>query len=72
MANIEMPKSLTAVVHLRFNYEGIKDKPMGQGELETLNKLMDQAYDLPVDLQEILVKFGTYLKRESGAEPTGK
>jgi len=64
---METPRSLTAIVHLRFNYDekdtkGKKDKPIAEGELETLNKLMDQAADLPVDMQEMLVKFGSYLK----------
>lgn len=70
---MESPKSLTAVVYVRFNYQdkGTEAKPLGRGELEMLNRLMDQACNLPVDLQEMLVKFGSYLKTGpgDGAEP---
>ncbi len=60
---IETPKSLTAIVHMRFHYEELKSKLPSEGEIEILAKLMDQASELDPDLQEILIKFASHLKK---------
>jgi len=57
------PKSLTAVVHVRFHYEEPEAKPPSQGEIQILSSLMDRASELNPEMQEVLVKFASYLKK---------
>lgn len=60
---METPKSLTAIVHMRFHYEESKSKLPSEGEIEILAKLMDRASELDPSFQEILIKFASHLKK---------
>lgn len=60
---IETPKSLTAIVHVRFHYEESRSKLPSEGEIEILANLMDTASELDPDFQEILIKFANHLKK---------
>ena len=57
------PKSLTAIVHVRFHYKELETKPVGGGEIEIMSRILDQASELPPKQQEILVKFADYLNK---------
>ncbi len=58
---IESPRSLTAVVHVRFHYGEAKTKAT-EGGVEALSKLFDHASELSSEYQELLVKFANHLK----------
>jgi len=58
---IESPKSLTAVVHVRFHYGEAETKSTERG-VEALSKLFDQTSKLSPEHQELLVKFANHLK----------
>ena len=65
---INAPSSLTATVHIKFNYgpEGSSPVPT-----EMLNRVFDHASEMSPELREILVKFADFLdtlekKEESG------
>ena len=66
---MKSPKSLTALVHVRFNYEELLTKPPSKSEIEILAGLLDHASELDPNLQELLVKFADYVKKT--AEKTG-
>jgi len=57
----ELPKSLTAVIHIRFQ-EPIS-KPPTEKEIEILNRMMDKSDELDPELSEILVQFADYLNK---------
>ena len=59
----EPPKSLTAVIHIRFQEP--TSKPPAEEELEILNRMMDDANELDPELSEILVQFADYLNKDS-------
>jgi len=63
MVMFQSPKSLTAVVHVRFHYEEPTSKSPSESEVEILSRLMDQASELEPSLQEILVQFAEHLKK---------
>jgi len=68
---IDTPKSLTAVVHVKFNYQEPTGKTPDPREVEILSRILDQASSLSPELQEIMVKFADYLgDLTGGAEPT--
>jgi len=69
---MQSPKSLTAVVYVRFNYEEARIEPPGKGDVEMLNNLMDRASALDPQFQEILVKFGDYLRKAGEPKKTGQ
>jgi len=59
-----MPRSLTAVVHVTFNYgDGGRPKPASEPEIEMLSRILNNASDLSSEEQEILVKFADYLNQ---------
>jgi len=67
----ETPKSLTAVVHVRFNYQESAAKTPDSEEIEILSNIVDQASNLSPEMQEIVVKFADYLgKLTNRAEPS--
>ncbi|HUV53013.1 MAG TPA: hypothetical protein VMW64_08065 [Dehalococcoidia bacterium] len=68
----EVPKSLTALVHVKFNYQEPEDKGVSESEVEILSHILDQASNLPTEMQEILVAFANYLEKTSGAEHVKK
>jgi len=59
---MESPKSLTAVVHVRFNYKEHQDSKIVKSDLEVMSKILDQAAEMPAEHQELMVKFADYLK----------
>ena len=68
---IDTPKSLTAVVHVRFNYQESAVKTPDSKEIEILSNILDQASSLPPEMQEVMIKFADYLGKLTGrAEPT--
>lgn len=58
----ESPKSLTATVHVRFNYKELESAPVTASDVEMLNKILDKASGLSPDHQDLLVKFADYIK----------
>ncbi|MBA7475084.1 hypothetical protein ES707_10450 [subsurface metagenome] len=62
------PKSLTAIVHIKFHYKDLEAGPIAEGEVEIISRILGQASELPPDLQEILVKFAGYLNHLSGGK----
>jgi len=57
----ESPQSLTANVHVRFNYKEPKSAPVTANDVEMLNKVLDKADELSPDHRELLVKFADYI-----------
>ena len=67
---IETPKSLTAIVHVRFNYQEPEAKAPDRKEVEILSRILDQSSNLSPEMQEIMVKFADYLGTSTArAEP---
>lgn len=70
---MESPRSLTAVVHVKFNYKEHKNPKVNKSDLEVMSKILDQAAEMPPEHQELMAKFADYLKNLSenkvGAEP---
>lgn len=58
---LETPKSLTAVVHVMFNYKEPEAKPPSEGETQIMGRILDHASELSTDEQELLVKFADYI-----------
>ncbi|MBU0847369.1 hypothetical protein KKH23_09325 [Patescibacteria group bacterium] len=64
---MKSPKSLTAVVHVKFHYEdgegkgGIKS--VSDRDIEVISRVLDRAAGLEPELQEVLVKFADYLSQ---------
>lgn len=61
---IVSPKSLTAIVHVKFHYKEPESKLVREDEIEMLGRILDQSSELPIGLQEILVKFVDYLSKQ--------
>ncbi len=59
----ESPKSLTAVIYIRFQEP--TGKPPNEEEKEILSRMMDEADELDPELNEILVQFADYLNKDS-------
>jgi len=59
---MELPKSLTAVVHVRFHYQEEETRPATASQIEMLDSLMNKASGLSPNMQEILVKFASYVR----------
>lgn len=60
---MEKPKSLTAIVHVKFHYQELEAKPVTEGEVEVISRILDQSSELPVDLQEVVFRFSEYLSK---------
>jgi len=63
---IESPKSLTAIVHIRFHYKEQETKPVGEGEIEIMSRILDRTSELSPELQEMVVNFTDYLNKHGG------
>jgi len=63
---IKTPKSLTATIHVRFNYEDPDISPVTEGESNVIDDLLVHVSALAPEHQELLVKFASYLKDFSG------
>jgi len=62
---VNLPSSLTAVVHMRFHFDEKEKKLVGQAEIRVLDELLDRAGDLDPELQEMLIKFANYVSTNS-------
>jgi len=62
---VMMPRSLTAVAHVTFNYQPRQATPVAKTKIEMVSRLLDQAAHLSSEEQEILVKFADCLNRLS-------
>lgn len=58
---LEVPKSLTAVIHVRFNYKEPEVKSPSEGETQIMGRILDHASELSAEKQELLVKFANYI-----------
>lgn len=58
----ESPKSLTATIHVRFDYREPEGKPVDQSQVEMMDRILDQAAGLDPGLQELLVTFASHLR----------
>lgn len=65
---MESPRSLTAVVHVKFNYPGNPIAKVAKSDLEVMSKVLDQAAEMSPEHQDILIKFADYLKNISESE----
>ncbi|MBA7679407.1 hypothetical protein ES703_87699 [subsurface metagenome] len=64
---LRTPKSLTATIHVQFNYDGEKEpKQATEGEVELVNKILDRTSELEPDLQNTILKFVDYLNKLGG------
>lgn len=61
--NLQMPKSLTATVHVDFNYKKCRAGPPREVEIKILDRLMNRAADLEPAMQEMVDKFAAYMDR---------
>lgn len=58
----DSPKSLTATIYVQFHYK----EPEGgiePGEVELVNKILDQASDMSPEQRELLLAFAGYLNQ---------
>ena len=60
----EVPKFLTATVHIRFHYAEPEER-VAECNIAMMDRLLEHAADLPPVLQELLVKFANYLKNSA-------
>ena len=60
----QLPKSLTATVHIRFHYPEAETRP-NDCPIELVANLLEHVDDLPPDLQEVVVKFANYLRESN-------
>lgn len=58
---MELPKSLTAVIHMTFHYKEGEAKPVAEAEIVILNSVLARASELSPEQQETLLKFADYL-----------
>lgn len=67
----ESPRSLTAVIHVRFHYKEADGKGGSEGGVALMDKILEQASELPPELQEVVVKFADYLNglKNDGQNP---
>ena len=61
--NFQSPKSLTAIVHVRFHYKEEQGKEASDSEIAMMGRVLDHASELPKSQQEILAKFVEYLEK---------
>jgi len=55
------PTSLTATIHVSFDYHEPEPKTGSQDDIDLLNRIFDQASNLPDDMQQVLIRFARYL-----------
>jgi len=68
---IKSPKSLTAVVHVKFHYEDKEPKPVSELDVEMVSQILAKASGLKPELQELLVKFADHLSQVKESEERG-
>lgn len=65
---IGSPKSLTAIVHVRFHHNKESGSESWPSDLEMVGKILERASEMGPDMQEILVKFADYLRDLDGTK----
>ncbi|GAH81942.1 unnamed protein product [marine sediment metagenome] len=68
---IQSPKSLTAVVHVKFHYEETEPKPVSELDVEMVSQILAKASGLEPELQELLIKFAGHLNQVMETEERG-
>jgi len=66
-----VPKSLTAIVHVRFHYEDVERTGGDDGEprrVELLSRIVERAADLSPELQKILGEFAKQVGEVSNGD----
>lgn len=63
---LKTPKSLTAVVHVKFHYKEPEMKSISESEIEMVSRILNHASEMPAEYQEILIKFADYLNQFAG------
>lgn len=70
---MQSPKSLTATIHVRFDYAEPEAKPEGESKVEMINSILDRASELEPCMLETLLRFASYLaedrQKEAGQSP---
>jgi len=67
---LQQPKSLTAVIHVKFHYEDGECKPVSEGDMETIGRILEKVSGIEPELQDVLVKFADYLEKNNGEQST--
>ena len=57
------PRSLTAVIQLKFDYQEREAKPVGCCDVEMISQILDKACGLDPELQELLLKCADLLNQ---------
>lgn len=68
----ESPKSLTAVIHVRFHYQEPDGKGGSEGGVALMDEILEQTSELPPELQEVVVKFVDFLKGKDNGQDSAK
>lgn len=71
MVNFKSPKSLTAIVHVKFHYQEL-EKPVTQSEIEMMSEILDHVSELNPDHRDIIINFVDYLsqRKENSQSPS--
>lgn len=70
---IKYPKSLTATIHIVFHEDGSQVREIKSSQVELISRILNQAFGLDPEMQELLVKFARFLRecdKEKKAEPS--
>ena len=59
----QIPKSLTAIVHVRFNTKDGETRSAENTEIEIVGRILDRASEMPLADQQMLMRFADYLKQ---------
>jgi len=62
---MELPKALTALVHVIFHYRGLPSEEPSKSEIELLDSLLERASELDPEMQEMLIKFADHVRRST-------
>ncbi len=66
---MEAPKSLTAIVHVKFHYED--DRSTEPRRAELLSRMLEHAVELKPELQQMLVDFASHMDKVSSEPGNG-
>ncbi len=66
---MQAPKSLTAIVHVKFHYEDSQNDEPSRAEL--LSRVLERASELNPELQKMLVDFASHVDKVSSERGNG-
>ncbi len=66
---METPKSLTAIVHVKFHYDDNRSTEPRRAEL--LSRMLEHAVELKPELQQMLVDFASHMDKVSSEPGNG-